>query len=483
MIAWADGRGFAGVVGDPYIGPYQDYHYPDWSPDGRTIAARFGLDEDVFFPSGVSVYDAATGDPVNRIGPCGIMTEPSFSPDRTYVVLTSRTFADVDGTELTEPRLCVMRADNTALAFMVDAPASDAAWSPVPGSAPPIPGPDTTPPTVELAFTPELGPSGWFSSAPVVDVSATDNVGVSSIRCTYDGQWIGPYEFVLIDHGLSGQVSLYGQGEHALACMATDLSENTGIVSRAIQIGEPPPPDTTAPWVQPFSFSANPIPVGETSVVTEVAWDDQSGIAGGDVTVSDQPPVPMALTGSTLTAEIGPGFPADLYLVSVRVRDAAGNAASPNPQILVIYGPPAGSAGGTGWIVPGGSSSEPGDVLPGMDGTSKASFAFTSKYKSATSPIPSGKLNFSYGSLFKLQSTSLAWLVVRDAERAYIGGTATISGTDGEVPFVATVRDGSATGGSDRFVIKVYAPGANPAVDGPLFQASGDAGGQIQIQG
>jgi len=67
--------------------------------------------------------------------------------------------------------------------------------------------------------------------------------------------------------------------------------------------------------------------------------------------------------------------------------------------------------------------------------------------------------------MLKHQSTSLAWLVLRDAERAYIGGTATISGTDGEVPFVATVHDGSATGGSDRFAIKVYAPGANPAVD------------------
>jgi len=45
-------------------------------------------------------------------------------------------------------------------------------------------------------------------------------------------------------------------------------------------------------------------------------------------------------------------------------------------------------------------------------------------------------------------------------------------------------RDGDSAGGSlaDRFVIKIWAPGANPDVDEPLYKASGDLeGGKIKI--
>jgi hypothetical protein len=43
---------------------------------------------------------------------------------------------------------------------------------------------------------------------------------------------------------------------------------------------------------------------------------------------------------------------------------------------FVTYDPLAGSVDGTGWIVPGGPTSEPGDVLPRLDGVQKASFGF-----------------------------------------------------------------------------------------------------------
>jgi hypothetical protein len=148
----------------------------------------------------------------------------------------------------------------------------------------------------------------------------------------------------------------------------------------------------------------------------------------------------------------------------------------------VTYDPLAGSVDGTGWIVPGGPTSEPGDVLPRLDGVQKASFGFTAKYKTPSSVAPAGTLTFSYGSRFKLQSRELSWLAVRDEGTAFLGGLASIQGMDGEFPFVAVIVDGAGTFSGDRFELRVYEPGTDIASPTPLFAASGDAGGQIQIR-
>ena len=49
--------------------------------------------------------------------------------------------------------------------------------------------------------------------------------------------------------------------------------------------------------------------------------------------------------------------------------------------LFVSYDPNGPFATGGGSIVPGGSSSDGGDLLPGIDGTSKANFGFVVKYK------------------------------------------------------------------------------------------------------
>jgi hypothetical protein len=93
-----------------------------------------------------------------------------------------------------------------------------------------------------------------------------------------------------------------------------------------------------------------------------------------------------------------------------------------------------------------------------------------------------GTLTFSYGSRFKLQSRELSWLAVRDGAMAYLGGLASIQGMDGEFPFVAVIIDGTPSASADRFELRVYEPGTDIASPTPLFAASGDAGGQIQIR-
>jgi hypothetical protein len=132
--------------------------------------------------------------------------------------------------------------------------------------------------------------------------------------------------------------------------------------------------------------------------------------------------------------------------------------------------------------VPGGPTSEPGDVLPRLDGVQKASFAFTAKYKTPSSVAPAGAITFSYGSRFKLQSKQLLWLAVRDGGTAFLGGLASIQGMGGEFPFVAVIIDGAPTASADRFELRVYEPGTDVASPTPLFAASGDVGGQLQIR-
>jgi Tol biopolymer transport system component len=489
LIARADGSGLASGLRDPYLGtPNEDYHHPDWSPDGSKLLVTFGLDEFAFGPFGVRLFDASSGLPLNRLGPCWTMTEPSFSPDGQSIVLTSRQPTDPLTGELSEPSLCAVTIDGQFV-FQGTPAGSDAAWGPVPGSTP-EPQRDLSVPTMTFAFEPQPEPGGWFPFAPQVDVTATDNIGVASIRCTYDGQSVITTAPVLADDGLRlhfDLLGLIGRGEHTIRCSAEDLAGNIGTDSSLILIGEPrppppppppPPPDTTPPTVSPPSFSANPILVGGNSTVTAFAWDDGSGIDSGTVSVGDQPSEPMACSGSAFTAHVGPGLPAGLYPVSVRVRDAAGNEATTDPQTLVVYDPNAGSVSGTGWIVPDPSV---GDDLPGIDGTAKGSFSFNARYKGLSDTTPTGSFIFTYGKLFKLQSEGLDWLVVTTGDTAYIEGTASIRG-GGVYPFRVTIRDGAADGSPDYLLLEVCA--CSTFIEtGPIFyRASGEVGGQIQIQ-
>jgi hypothetical protein len=337
-----------------------------------------------------------------------------------------------------------------------------------------------------FAFEPQPEPGDWFPYSPEVDVTATDNIGVASIRCTYDDQPVITTAPFLVDQGLRLHFDLFlGGGDHTLRCIAEDLAGNIGTDSRLILVGgtpppppPPPSPDTTPSTVYPPSFSANPIVAGGVSTVTSFAWDDESGIDSGTMSVADRPPEPMEWSGSTFTAQVGLGLPAGLYPVSVRVRDVAGNQATTDPQTLVVYDPTAGSVSGTGWIVPDPSA---GDELPAIDCKAKGSFSFTSRYKTSAATTPSGSFIFTYGKLFKLQSDELDWLVVTAGDDAYIQGTASIRG-DGSYPFRVTIRDGRVTGSPDYLLLEVCASSTFEETGPIIYRASGEVGGQIQIQ-
>jgi hypothetical protein len=156
-----------------------------------------------------------------------------------FLVVTSRTTVSLDDPTLTDPKLCVFPTDWGALPIWLGPTASDAAWGAVPGSTP-VPQRDTTAPTLTFSFTPKSGPGGWFLRTPDVDVTAIDDVGISSIRCTYDGQWVPAMDPVPVDHGLRAHFDLGGSANDwpLVECSATDIAGNNGLLSASIYLVE-----------------------------------------------------------------------------------------------------------------------------------------------------------------------------------------------------------------------------------------------------
>jgi len=169
-----------------------------------------------------------------------------------------------------------------------------------------------------------------------------------------------------------------------------------------------------------------------------------------------------------------------VYTVTLTVTDPSHQSAETKYLYIVAYDPSGPFATGGGTIVPGALGSEPGDLLPAIDGTSKANFGFVVKYKNGSSTMPSGNLTFNYAvGDFRLSSSAFDWLVVTNDNWAKFEGTATIQGRTGLYPFKVEARDGGSTG--DRFIIKIWAPGADPDKDPLIYKASGDVQGEVAI--
>ncbi len=473
ILLWGVDQGrIVGFLGDPSHGPSPyDWHHPDWSPDGAMIVASFGFDEVPFLSgAGLQLFDASSGYPLNMLGPCYLVPEPSFSPDGQWVVVTA-TPVNGDTGELEEPNLCALRTDGTA-GYLLEGspPRSDAAWGPVPGSPPP---PDSSPPTIE--FRPDPSATKWLDSGSV-SIIASDNQSLPSIVCTNNGS---PLRLITDQVGSTAKATAnLPEGVNELVCTATDEAGNSTTASATYRV-DLTPPVIEGPFVRPTIAR-----VGEEVLVWAGVTDAGLDLQFVNYTVAgtgsnSQGSGPMYESGSTYTASFVAKWP-DLSRVFVWARDGVGFVAESSVP-FVSYDPLAGSTDGTGWIVPGGPTSDAGDVLPGLDGVQKASFGFTAKYRTPSSETPAGNLTFSYGSKFKLRSESLSWLAVRSARISYLGGLASVQGTNGEFPFVAVIVDGAATAGPDRFELRVYEPGTNISSPTPLFAASGDIGGQIHI--
>lgn len=320
---------------------------------------------------------------------------------------------------------------------------------------------DMTAPTITASTDRAPNPAGWFNSPVTVSFACADHL--SGVATCPD------------------PVTVSGDGKNqAVTRQTVDHADNSTPTTVQLSL------DQTAPFVTAPRFEANPTPSAQSTTVTATASDALSGVAGGEIWIGTDPgqahATPMTLTGQTLSSTV-PALPSGIYTVGVRSQDAAGNWSDAQTALLVSYDPSGGFATGGGWILPGGATSDTGDQLPGLDATSKANFGFVVRYQNGQSTVPSGNFQFHYNAgKFHLASTGYKWLVVTNTQWAHFQGRATIEGSAATYPIQVDARDSSGTGQADRLVLKVYAPGADPATAAPVYQASGDVtGGAITI--
>ncbi|MGH2579258.1 MAG: TolB family protein, partial [Actinomycetota bacterium] len=312
---------------DPYFGDY-DWHHPDWSPDGTRIVARFGEDEAPLHVSGVRVFDVASGHALDGpLTPCHIMTEPSFSPDGRWVLVTATPIADPASGELGEPNLCAIRTDNSET-YLLDgaAPRSDATWGAVPDSEPPPPSetpppppPDTSPPTIE--FRPEPSSTEWMAPSwgGSVYVFATDGRPWPSIECTDNGSWLPLTTWTTWRVGSSVKgVATLPEGRNDLECTARDSAGNSVTASGTYLVDLPP-------TIESVTVSPAVARVGDEVSVSAVVSDAGSGVQSVDFAVNGTTSGAvasgeMSASGSMFTASFVPASP-DLFEVHVSARD------------------------------------------------------------------------------------------------------------------------------------------------------------------
>ncbi len=192
--------------------------------------------------------------------------------------------------------------------------------------------------------------------------------------------------------------------------------------------------------------------------------------------------IPTGAAGTAVVSGSHAYGTAGIRTVTLTVTDPSGQVAVTTFESVVVYATTS-TVAGDGTIVPGGPTSAPGDSLPGIDGTAKASVAVDVRYKkNATRPSGTVSLGYPKGK-FKFAASTFDWLVVSSVDQASIAGLATVSGRTGAHPFRLVIVDGdrSAPKVPDRWVLRIWAPGADVGLAPPLFAASGDITGQVKV--
>lgn len=269
---------------------------------------------------------------------------------------------------------------------------------------------DVAPPHV--TGIPDRAPNafGWYDAPVVIDWQATDDSGSAT----------DPPDTV---------ASTEGADVTYTSDPSCDPSGNCATGSVVLSI------DETPPAVESAVLSATVISASAITSLAVTATDNLSGVAGGEFFIGADPGAglgtPLTDHGGTLTATVGSGLSADIYVVGTRVQDLAGNWSTVVTRELVVFDPAAGFITGGGWFV-----SPPGALTAGPEATGKANFGFSAKYKKRNQELK-GQLQFRFRpGDFRFHTTSLEWLVVADDGTAVLKALGRVNG---EGPYEAQI--------------------------------------------
>jgi hypothetical protein len=275
---------------------------------------------------------------------------------------------------------------------------------------------DATPPTASASASPGPNANGWNNTDVTVSFSGDDGTGSGIDSC-------------------SAPVVLSGEGSGQSASgTCTDLAGNVSAPATASDINI----DKTAPVLSittPEPYDVEPV----GTALDFSASDALSGLEADAV---------ATLTGEAGTWEMDSGDQpgVGVYEVVVEATDRAGNTATSEPRLLVIYDPEGGFVTGGGWIY-----SDLGAYVPDPTLEGKANFGFVSKYKKgATEPTGRTEFQFHVADL-NFHSSSYDWLVVTGSDYARFKGTGTINGM-GDYKFMIWAGDSE----PDTFRIKIW---------------------------
>jgi len=167
---------------------------------------------------------------------------------------------------------------------------------------------------------------------------------------------------------------------------------------------------------------------------------------------------------------------AGVYAVKGTCTDTTTGTQTDTYEYVVVYDPAGGFVTGGGFI-----QSPAGALAAEPKWTGKANYGFVSKYKDGAT-VPDGETEFQAGSM-NFHSAGYEWMVINGtAATGYTvqyKGTGRIQGRDGTFAFSATLFDGTKTGKTDRFRIRITAADGQVVYDNGTDQPI--AGGSIVV--
>lgn len=194
------------------------------------------------------------------------------------------------------------------------------------------PPPDTTAPTV--AVTAPLG-GVTVSATTVVDVTASDDVGMAKVDLLVDGVFFATDTFS--PYSFAWDTTAVPNGVHTLQAVATDAVGNAAsTVTMSVTVSNAPP-DTAPPTASIDAPAAGATVSGTTTVSVSAA--DNVGVVKVEffvdsVLYATDTTAPYAIAWNTTTSSNA------AHTLLVVATDAAGNAASATRSVTVANAPP-----------------------------------------------------------------------------------------------------------------------------------------------